>query len=70
MWIYRWLDTQTETDRPTHVMKPLDTLCILHLYLNYKYGIKVVRANITEVRFFLTVEAVRFTPDCIARFVK
>jgi hypothetical protein len=35
-----------------------------------KYVIKVVRANITEVMFFLTVDIVGFTPDCIDRFVK
>jgi hypothetical protein len=44
--------------------------CILHLYLKSKYGVKVMRANITEVMFFITVEVVGFTPACIAKFVK
>jgi hypothetical protein len=70
IWMYRQMDGQTETDRQTHIMKPIDTFCISRLYLNCKYGVKVVVANITEIMFFLTVEAVRFKPDCIARFVK
>ena len=70
--MYRQMDGQTETDRQTHMMKPVDTFafCILHLYVNCKYGVKVVRTNVTEVMFFLTVGVVGFTPDCIARFVK
>jgi len=49
------MDRETETDRQTHMMKPIDTFCILHLYLNCKYGVKVVRAYSTEAMFFLTV---------------
>jgi len=45
-------------------------ICILHLYLKSKYGVKVVRANITEVMFFIKVEGMGFIPDCISRFVK
>jgi len=64
-------DGRTDRDRQAaHIMEPLDTFCILHLYLNCKYGVKVLRANITEVMFFVSVEVVGFTPDCIARFVK
>jgi hypothetical protein len=70
MWMYRWMDRQKETDRQTHMMKPKDTFHILHLYLNCKYEVKVLRANITEVMFFLTVEVLGFTLDCRARFVK
>ena len=70
MLMYRWMDGQTETDRQTHMMKPIGIFCILNLYLKSKYGVKVVRAIITEVMFFLTVEVVGFTPDCIARFVE
>ena len=66
----RWTDRQRQTGRQTDMMKPVDTFCILHVYLNSKYGVKVVRANVTEVMFFLTVEVVGFTPDCIVRFVK
>jgi len=57
----RQADTHDEANRHFY---------ILHLYLKSKYGVKVVRANITEVMFFLTVEVVGFTPDCIASFVK
>ena len=64
------MDERTERDRQTHMTKPVDTFCTLHLYLNCKYGLKVLRAGVTEVMFFLTVEVVGFTPDCIVRFVK
>jgi hypothetical protein len=71
MWIYRWLDGQTETDRQADTRDEA-TRHFLHFafVLNCKYGVKVLRANITEVMFFLTVEVVGFTPDCIARFVE
>jgi len=59
--MYRQADTHDEAKRHFYV---------LHLYLKSKYGVKVMRANFTEVMFFLTVEAVRFTPNCIARFVE
>jgi hypothetical protein len=70
MWKNRWMAGQTETDRQTHMMKPIDAFHILHLYLKCKYEVKVLRANTTEVMFFLTVEVLGFTPDCIVRFVK
>jgi len=69
MWmdVHGWTDRDRQADTCDEATRHF---CILHLYLNCKYGVKVVRANITEVMFFLTFEAVRFTPDCIARFVK
>jgi len=68
MWVYRQMD-RLETDRQTHD-EANRHFCILHLYLKSKYVIKVVRANITEIMFFRTVEDVGFTPDCIAKIVK
>jgi hypothetical protein len=65
------LDVQTDgrTDRQTHD-EANRHFYILHLYLKSKYGVKAVRANITEVMFLLTVQVVSFTPDCITRFVE
>ena len=57
----RQADTHDEANRHFY---------ILQLCLKSKYGVKVVRSNITEVMFFLTVEVVGFAPDCIVRFVK
>ena len=64
-------DGQTDRDRRADTHDEANRhFCILHLYLKSKYVIKVVRANITEIMFFRTVEDVGFTPDCIARIVK
>ena len=64
-------DGRTDRDRQADTHDEANRhFCILHLYLKSKYVVKVVRANITEVMFFLTVEVVGFIQDCIARFVK
>jgi hypothetical protein len=65
------MDGRTDRDRQADTHDEANRhFCILHLYLKNKYVIILMRANITEVMFFFTVEVVGFTPDCIARFVK
>jgi len=64
-------DGQTDRDRQADTHDEANRhFCVFHLYLKSKCVIKVVRANITEVTFFLTVEVLGFKPDCMSRFVK